>query len=755
MFYPMEEEPSTVRVLHVDDDHRLVEMAAEFVEREGRDISVETATGAEEGLTRLADTAFDCVVSDYQMPGTDGIEFLETVRDEKPGLPFILFTANGSETVASDAISAGVTDYLHKGDGVEQYELLARRIENAVSKRRAERRAARTERRLRELSEATNDVLFTTTADMDEVLFVNSAYEDIWGRSRESLFEDPMDFLEGVHPVDRDAVERATERLRSGESVDIEYRVNEAEGFDRWVWVQADPIRDDSGEVIRLAGWGRDITERKHQAERFREFIEHSGDIVSVLDPDGTYQYQSTSSERILGYDPEELIGENVFEYVHPEDRERVVRSFDRAVSDSEITPTVEYRFQHADGSWRWFESIGNNQFDNPAIEGFVVNSRDITERKEYERKLSRLHDVADEFSDCESVEQVCERTIEASRQILEFDLSVIAVENDGMLSPVAVSEDIPGDGMTDMSVEDGIAGRTYRSGESFLVNDVDDHEGADPQGPYGSGISVALGDHGNFQAVAESVDAFDQTDLELAELLANHAESRLDRIEYERRLEDRNERLDQFASIVAHDLRNPLGVVAAETELAREQGSAPDLDRIDSAVGRARRIIEDVLTMARNEGDVENARPVSIATLAREVWEVGETEGGTLHVEEDRLVMADRSRLRELVGNLFTNALQHGGDGVEVHLGSIGDDGTDRAGFYVADDGPGIDPENREAVFEAGYTTDDGGIGLGLQIVSQIATDHGWTVDVVESESGGARFEFTDVSTAAVSEHD
>jgi DNA-binding NtrC family response regulator len=120
-------------VLHVDDEPRFADLTQDFLERVDENFTVLTATGADAAQTRLGEEAVDCVVSDYDMPDNDGLELLERVRREYPDLPFILFTGKGSEEFASDAISAGVTDYLQKESGTSQYRVLANRVRNAVS----------------------------------------------------------------------------------------------------------------------------------------------------------------------------------------------------------------------------------------------------------------------------------------------------------------------------------------------------------------------------------------------------------------------------------------------------------------------------------------------------------------------------------------------------------------------------------------------------------------------------------------------
>ncbi len=129
-------------------------------------------------------------------------------------------------------------------------------------------------------------------------------------------------------------------------------------------------LTNEDGTPTGLVGIGRDLTERRQRERRFRALAEESSDIISIVDADGIYQYQSHSVEHILGYDPEEMVGDTAWEYVHPDDRAGLIETLEHGVADAEANPTAEYRVRHADGSWRWMESNGNNQLDNPAVEG-------------------------------------------------------------------------------------------------------------------------------------------------------------------------------------------------------------------------------------------------------------------------------------------------------------------------------------------------------------------------------------------------
>jgi PAS domain S-box-containing protein len=213
---------------------------------------------------------------------------------------------------------------------------------------------------------------------------------------------------------------------------------------------------------------------------------------------------------------------------------------------------------------------------------------------------------------------------------------------------------------------------------------------------------------------------------------------------EQKQSLERQNERLEKFTDVVSHDLRNPLNVADVRLELAQEECDSEHLDDVTNALNRMETLIDDLLTLAREGERVDETDTVDLADTVDGCWRTVETADATLVVETDRTIRADRRRVRQLLENLLRNAVEHGGESVNITVG-----GTD-TGFYVADDGPGIPDDEREQVFDAGYSNQDGGTGLGLNIVQEIVEAHGWNVTVTRSASGGARFEISGVERAA-----
>jgi signal transduction histidine kinase len=198
-----------------------------------------------------------------------------------------------------------------------------------------------------------------------------------------------------------------------------------------------------------------------------------------------------------------------------------------------------------------------------------------------------------------------------------------------------------------------------------------------------------------------------------------------------------REQRLDEFASIVSHDLRNPLNVASLHINLVEETDDTAHLDDAANALDRMEELIDDLLTISQAGYASAETEPTPLAQTAQAAWSNVDTGDCALEVATKATVVANKSQLQELFENLFRNAIEHNETPVTVSVDTRGD------GFVVTDDGAGIPEDRRESVFDPGVSSAEGGTGLGLYIVRQIAEAHGWTVTVGESAEGGVEFAF------------
>lgn len=263
----MTSEPD-ISVLYANDDVQLLELVSSQLTAESDRLAVHTAQSVDRAEEILAAEPIDCILSDYHMPEQNGIDFLRQVRLQYPDLPFLLFTETGNEAVASESIDAGVTDYIIQETIGNQAALLVRKITTHVEHRRSQREIEDTNRRLREIANVTDQVLWVFSPDWSELRFHNGGHKALFGQSIETLRGRPTAFLDQVHDDDTERVKMAMEQVSTGDSVMVEYRVNKSPSVQVWVESRCRPVTDESGSVVSLVGFSRDITDRKvHQRE--------------------------------------------------------------------------------------------------------------------------------------------------------------------------------------------------------------------------------------------------------------------------------------------------------------------------------------------------------------------------------------------------------------------------------------------------------------------------------------------------------
>jgi PAS domain S-box-containing protein len=305
-----------IHVLHAEDDEQLGALTGEFLERAGA-LSVTHVTDAGRALDRLDADEFECVVSDYDMPGLNGIEFLEVVRDDHPDLPFILFTGKGSEEVASEAISTGVTDYLQKETGTEQYAVLANRIENAVDGYRTQAALSRrveqlreSERRFRTLVSNLPGMVYRCENERGwPMSFVSDGAAELTGYTPAELLSKDVNWEQAVLVEDErdDLWETVQAAIDARDPFQVEYELRTKEGESKWVWERGRGVFAD-GDLVGIEGVITDVTDERELREALRrerdltrQLLETSPVGIMVNDLDGTYRLINDRALEILG----------------------------------------------------------------------------------------------------------------------------------------------------------------------------------------------------------------------------------------------------------------------------------------------------------------------------------------------------------------------------------------------------------------------------------------------------------------------
>jgi len=888
-----------IRVLHVDDDPNFADVTATYLEREQPRIAVETATDPKAGFARIADAEFDCVVSDHEMPTQNGIEFLESVRERYPELPFILFTGKGSEAVASEAISAGVTDYLQKTTGPEQYELLANRITNVVEARQSREMLEERTRRLETLIENLPGMVYRSRNERGWPMeVVEGEVAELTGYTAEAFESGSVVWGEDVlHPEDREPMwETVQDALDGDGTFEVTYRITTADGDVRWMWERGRGVYRD-GELTAIEGFITEITERKTRERELREarmkldaFGRAFPDVAFIKDVDGNYleAFASPESESLLSSDPasynddknvsdvfdggmadralatireaietgeiqsieyqlavpsgqrwfdariapladeidrrqavvwvarditdrlererdlretrdrmefaleatdsvvfetdletgtvrrhgptERLYGdvpmttaEEFYEHsIHPEDREQV-RQIEQELTLDAGAMSYEFRTHPDTGEIRWINSKARVQAGgNGEPETLIGLSTEITDRKDTERHLAQyastltqLQRMTRRLLDTTDRDAAAEIVVDSLDRVFEFDIAGIwlADESQSRLEPAAITEEgreLIDEPPTYTPETDSLSWAAYTEQTPRIIDRMDDHESRhNPDTPIRSELIVPIGEYGVMNIGSESEEAFDEQDSHRVQAWASTVAAAFARLEQIRRLREREQelqrerkRLDEFASFVSHELRNPLNIATLRLELASREGGDDNLAAVEDALDRMDALTDDLLALARHGNAIGETEQIDIRELATGCWQEIEAGEAALDVRTDGVIDGDRSRLTSLFANLFQNSIEHGGDDVTVTVGTLADDG-----FYVADDGAGIGTEHREQIFNSGYSTSETGTGLGLAIVKQVVETHGWEIRLTESASGGARFEITGVT--------
>jgi len=702
-----------LRVLHVDDEPDFADLVSIYLEREGDALEVITENSPEAGLERLETEDIDCIVSDYDMPRTNGLEFLDAVREKYPDIPFILFTGKGSEEIASEAISAGVTDYLQKKGGTDQYTVLANRIGNAVQQYHASQEV---KRGFHAIETAREGIAFLDEAGTFH--YVNPAYAETYGYDRQELVGEHWEILypdEYVTQVSEEILPSVpVEGEWSGESIHLD------KDGDRLVVNHALSYCSEGTLLCFI----QDITEQKEmeraleqERQRFELFVDAVEDYaIFSLDTEGFITSWNRGAERLKGYDEDEIIGEHVSVF-YPEEKveEGYPEKLLETALDEGSAEDIGWRVRK-DGSKFWANVLITAVFDDDGQhQGFLKVTREMTQEREAQQALEAEKDFLDRALDVlEDVFYVLDSEGYIVR-VTDRAVAVTGYPRDELLSMLALDlfppEERP-------QIQENID-ETLETGSSTVEAHLLTEDGRTMP----------------FEFRTRRV-----TDAEGTVVLVGIGRDISERKRRERQLERQLGQFEHFGSVLSHDLRTPLTTAQGRLELAQETGDEEHLRQAETALERLDDLIEDLSTAMREGELVGDITTVEMEDCLRSIWGSLQTDEATLTVEIEESIQANEDALKRLLENLFKNAMEHARDDVHVTVGPLTD------GFYVEDNGPGIPESERERIFEAGYSTKENGSGFGMTSVRQLVIAHGWEITATEGEKGGARFEITDV---------
>ncbi|MBV0900439.1 bacterio-opsin activator domain-containing protein [Haloarcula salina] len=574
------------------------------------DATARTAETATEAIDAVTDGPVDCVVTALAVGETTGIELAERIRTEAPSVPVLLGTADGNETVASDATAAGVSDYVVVDDPPEQaVDTVLRRLERALDAAQQERVKHRRARQFDAVFRDTQTATWVLDPDGTLVRVNQTACEMIDGDA-ESVLGEPFWSLpwwsqtESTQQEIRQLVAE-TQDGTSGSSVIFDPTNG---GSERVIDLSVRSVEDEHGELTSIVVRGVEITERvslerdlRRSEELHRVTLNNMTDTVLITDEDGEYTYVCPNVHFIFGYTADEirtretiddLLGEDLF------DRDELAET--GSLKNIECTATDKAGREHT-------LLVNVREVD---IQGgkLLYSCRDITKRKQREEALATLQELARGFLYAGTHDEIAQHIVEDSPSVLDLDATAVylfdadtnelrpATHSQAMRSLHGPLPRVHADGET-------LPGYGFIEGRTLFFDDVHEAERLDNRATdLRSAGYIPLGDHGVFVVGSSTVAAFDDVTRELADLLAATAEAALDRVtresrlrEQDRQLQTQNEQLSALnrinetiraidRAIVQAETRDEIDHAASELLASDDRFSFAWVGRVDTA---------------------------------------------------------------------------------------------------------------------------------------------------------------------------
>jgi PAS domain S-box-containing protein len=385
---------SAIHVLHVDDDPLLREITKLMLLDLDSNFKIDNASSVDESLKKLSTGHYDVVVSDYEMPQKDGLQFLKELREQNNDIPFILFTGKGREEVVVKALNMGADGYINKqGNPETVYGELEHIILTSFEKRNTQKLLWESEERFKKLVTNSKDAIMLTQAD-GIIRYLSPASKNVLGYEPSELIG-KVPWI--IHPDDLQRVQTVFQlALSSKVSKTLEYRILTKQGETKWVSHAFSQILE-NGKPTQIVSNLTDITERKKAEEaiiqsetHYRLLADNIRDVIWEMDLEGHFTYVSPSAIHLSGYTPDEAIKQSIVEVLTPESARIVLEDLQR-FRETGTFPSKYYELEEycKDGSTVWIGvnfSVLRKRDGEP--KSFLGVSRNITERKKDEENL-------------------------------------------------------------------------------------------------------------------------------------------------------------------------------------------------------------------------------------------------------------------------------------------------------------------------------------------------------------------------------
>jgi PAS domain S-box-containing protein len=734
-----------LRVLFLEDQPSDAELLLRELRRAGYEPQWKRVF-AEKDFLEALEADYDIILSDYSMPQFDGIHALRLLRERGSQIPFILVSGTMGEETAVAAMKEGATDYLLKdrlarlgpavGHALEQSRLWKER-------ERAEEALRESEERFRQIAENIEEVFWITNPAKNQILYVSPGYELIWGRKCEDVYAAPESWLEAIHPEDRERIAQASSTKQVDGTYDEEYRIVRPDGSIRCIHDRAFPVRDVTGDIYRVVGVARDVTERRRSEEairaseqRFSLFMDNLPGFAWIKDAEGRYVYANKTVRQMVMKGRDWFGKKDV--QMWPTELAASYEANDRQVLETkapkEVIETAILGEEERTALNSKFPIL-NEKGEVAFICGIGI---DITERLQAEQRIREQADIINRAHDA-----IVVRDFETQR----ITFWNVAAENlYGWTAEEAIGRPIGELIFADPSGLEPITKMLISSGE-FRGEIRQIRKDKKEVIVSGSATLVRRGDGSPSSVLIINSDITEHKRLETQLLRTQRLES-----------------IGTLASGVAHDLNNILAPILMGSAVLRRSQMEPDdeaiLGTIETCAQRGADIVRQVLTFARGaEGD---RLPLVAAPLLKDVAKIAEEtfpkkiSVRTRVAEPLWTVIGDPTQLHQVLLNLSVNArdaMPVGGTltlaaenfPVDEHYASMtpGAKAGPHVCFQVTDNGMGIPPQNLDKIFDPFFTTKElgHGTGLGLSSVLGIVKSHGGFMSVYSEVARGTTF--------------